>query len=51
MVRSGEFLLLQGQGANEIANTVRQWRYEPTLVDGYPVEVETTITVTFPPVR
>jgi hypothetical protein len=51
MVRSGEFLLLQGQGANEIANAVRQWRYEPTLFDGYPIEVETTITVTFPPVR
>ena len=27
---------------------VRQWRYSPTLVNGDPVEVETTITVTFP---
>ncbi len=30
------------------SQAVRQWRYEPTLVDGDPVEVETTITVTFP---
>lgn len=26
---------------------VRQWRYEPTRLDGQPVEVETSITVTF----
>ena len=26
---------------------VRQWRYRPTLLDGEPVEVETTITVIF----
>jgi protein TonB len=26
---------------------VRQWRYEPTLLNGMPVEVETTIDVTF----
>ncbi len=30
-------------------DAVRQWRYQPTLVDGEPVEVETTITVTFSP--
>lgn len=41
--------LLLGRTPQEIANTVRQWRYEPTMVDGYPVEVETTITVAFPP--
>jgi hypothetical protein len=40
--------LLLGRTPQEIANTVRQWRYEPTMVDGYPVEVETTITVAFP---
>ena len=28
-------------------NAVRQWRYEPTLLNGQPVEVETTITVNF----
>ena len=26
---------------------VRQWRYSPTLVNGEPVEVDTTIDVTF----
>jgi len=26
---------------------VRQWRYSPTLLNGFPVEVETTITVSF----
>ena len=28
-------------------DAVQQWRYQPTLLDGEPVEVETTITVTF----
>jgi periplasmic protein TonB len=28
-------------------DTVRQWRYQPTLLDGDPVEVDTTITVVF----
>jgi TonB family protein len=27
--------------------SVRQWRYEPTLSDGKPIDVETTIEVTF----
>jgi protein TonB len=27
--------------------TVKQWRYRPYLLNGQPVEVETTITVTF----
>jgi protein TonB len=26
---------------------VKQWRYRPYLLNGEPVEVETTITVTF----
>ena len=26
---------------------VRQWRYRPTMLDGEPVEVETTISVEF----
>jgi protein TonB len=26
---------------------VRQWRYRPFLLNGEPIEVETTITVTF----
>jgi outer membrane biosynthesis protein TonB len=28
-------------------NAVRQWRYQPTLLNGVPVEVVTTITVAF----
>jgi periplasmic protein TonB len=28
-------------------DAVRQWRYRPTLLNGLPVEVETTITVSF----
>jgi protein TonB len=28
-------------------DAVRQWRYRPTLLNGDPVEVETTITVIF----
>ncbi len=29
------------------ADAVRQWRYKPTLLDGKPVQVDTTISVTF----
>jgi protein TonB len=28
-------------------NAVRQWRYEPTLLNGKPVEVITTVTANF----
>ena len=28
-------------------NAVKQWRYKPYLLNGQPVEVETTITVNF----
>jgi TonB family protein len=28
-------------------DAVRQWRYKPTLLNGYPVEVDTTATVVF----
>ncbi len=28
-------------------DAVQQWRYQPTLLNGEPVEVETTITVSF----
>ncbi len=31
------------------AKAVLQWRYEPTLVNGAPVEVDTTVSVVFPP--
>jgi periplasmic protein TonB len=41
-VVSGHPLLVQAALA-----AVRTWRYQPTLLSGEPVEVETTITVTF----
>lgn len=41
-VLSGHPLLV-----NAALEAVRQWRYSPTLLSGQPVEVETTITVTF----
>jgi protein TonB len=28
-------------------DAVKQWRYKPFLLNGQPVEVETTVTVTF----
>lgn len=33
--------------AQTALDAVREWRYRPTLLDGEPVEVETTITVEF----
>jgi len=33
---------------NSALNAVLQWRYNPTLVNGVPVEVETTVSVVFP---
>jgi protein TonB len=41
-VISGHPLLIQSA-----LDAVRQWRYQPTLLNGDPVEVDTTITVTF----
>jgi protein TonB len=33
--------------ANAALQAVRQWRYQPTRLNGEPVEVETLITVKF----
>jgi protein TonB len=41
-VVSGHPLLVQSA-----LDAVRQWRYHPTMLDGEPVEVETTISVVF----
>jgi len=30
-------------------DAVLQWRYKPTLMNGVPVEVDTTVTLVFPP--
>jgi TonB family protein len=41
--------VLSGDGLLSPAavDAVRQWRYKPILVDGEPIEVDTTITITF----
>ena len=39
---SGHPLLVQAA-----VDAVRQWRYRPTFLNGEPVEIETSITVTF----
>jgi TonB family protein len=39
---SGDALLLQSA-----SDAVKQWRYQPTLVNGEPVEVETTVEVDY----
>ena len=41
-VISGHQLLIKAA-----LDAVQQWRYRPTLLNGEPVEVNTTITVTF----
>jgi len=41
-VISGDPLLIQAA-----QDAVRQWKYAPTLLNGEPVEVDTTVTVTF----
>jgi protein TonB len=41
-VVSGNPLLVQAA-----ITAVRQWRYRPTLLNGEPVEIETTITIIF----
>lgn len=33
--------------ARAAVEAVRQWRYKPTLLNGQPVEVTTTLTVDF----
>jgi len=41
-VLSGHPMLIQAA-----LDAVRQWRYKPFLLNGEPVEVETTVTVIF----
>jgi TonB family protein len=43
-VISGQPLLVQSA-----SDAVKQWRYQPTLVNNQPVEVETTVTVEYKP--
>ena len=32
-----------------VTDAVLQWRYKPTLMNGVPIEVETTVSAVFPP--
>jgi protein TonB len=41
-VASGDPVLAQAAG-----NAVKQWRYQPTLLNGIPVEVDTAVYITF----
>ena len=48
----GTIQLLQAVGGDLLffssaLDAVRQWRYRPTILNGQPVEVETTITVIY----
>ena len=49
--REGRILSLEVVSGHPLlscgARCVRQWRYRPTLLNGEPVEVETSITVIF----
>jgi protein TonB len=47
--RVSELQVLSGSPllARAALDAVKQWRYQPTLLNGQPVEVETTITVSF----
>jgi protein TonB len=45
-MRRGHPLLVQAA-----IEAVKQWRYQPTLLNGTPVEVNTEIVVSFPPTK
>ena len=47
IVREVELLSGPPLFAREAMEAVRQWRYQPTLLNGVPVEVETHVTVIF----
>jgi protein TonB len=46
-IRALEVVSGSGFFIQSALDAVRQWRYRPTLLNGEPVEVETTITVVF----
>ena len=47
LIARGNRILLLIVVATAALDAVRQWRYKPMLLNGAPVEVETTITVEF----
>jgi TonB family protein len=48
-VKSARYVSGPTRLANSAVNAVLQWRYKPTLMNGVPAEVDTTVSVVFPP--
>ncbi len=48
-VKSAQYVSGPDNLRDSAVKAVLQWRYEPTLVNGAPVEVDTTVSVVFPP--
>jgi protein TonB len=48
-VKSAKYVSGPANLMNSAVNAVLQWRYEPTLMKGVPVEVDTTVSVLFSP--
>lgn len=48
-VNSAQYVSGPANLKDSAVKAVLQWRYEPTLVNGAPVEVDTTVSVVFPP--
>ena len=46
-IRTLEFVSGSPELMNSAMNAVKQWRYKPTLLNGQPIEVDTTISVVY----
>lgn len=47
-VNSAKYVSGPGNLADSAVQAVLQWRYEPTLINSMPVEVDTRVSVVFP---
>ena len=50
-VKSARYVSGAPRLVNSAVNAVLQWRYKPTLMNDVPVEVESTVTLVFPPLE
>ncbi|HTT32407.1 MAG TPA: energy transducer TonB [Methylomirabilota bacterium] len=48
-VKSARYVSGPANLRDSAVNAAQQWRYKPTLINGVPVEVDTTVSVVFPP--
>lgn len=48
-VKSARYVSGPANLTNSAVNAVLQWRYKPTLMNDVPVEVDTSVTLVFPP--